>query len=119
MVCYKHSHGFHMIRISPNTAWTGPSTDGLDLSTSEWCLDPNRYRGFVTAVTGIQVSADPTAADCYRIGNRIEAFIEERRRRGEWTSGLVEAYPDVESLSEIVGLARFFRRYHTCRLEDG
>lgn len=107
-----------MIRIPPASAWTGPSTAGLDLSASEWQLDPDRYREFIEAATGIAVSDDPTAPDCYRIGNRLEALIEERRRQDEWTPTLVESYPDVESLPEIVGLARFFRRCHDCRLEE-
>lgn len=116
--CHTYSIILHMIRIPPASAWTGPSTAGLDLSASEWHLDPDRYREFIETATGIAVSDDPTASDCYRIGNRLEALIEERRRRGEWTPALVESYPDVESLSEIVGLARFFRRCHDCRLEE-
>lgn len=105
------------IRISPDTPRAGPSADGLDLSTSGWHLDASRYREFVETVTGIRLSDEPTASDCYRIGNRIEAFVEERHRLDEWTSDLVEEYPDVDSLGEILGLARFFRRWHDCRLD--
>ena len=107
-----------MIRITPDTAWRGPSVDGLDLSADEWRIDPDRYWEFVEAATGIRLSDEPTASDCYRIGNRLEALVEERRRRGEWTPALVEGYPDVESLAEVVGLARFFRQCHECRLEE-
>lgn len=105
-----------MIRISPDTSRTGPSVEGLVLSASEWRLDPGRYRAFVETVTGISVPDDPTASECYRVGNRLEAFVEERHRHGEWTPGLVEEYPDVDSLDEILGLARFFRQCHDCRL---
>jgi len=107
-----------MIRVLPDTPWSGPSTRGLELSPDEWRLDPGRYREFVEAAIGIRLTDEPTASDCYRIGNRLEALVEERRRRGEWTPDLVEAFPDVESLAEIVGLARFFRRCHECRLEE-
>lgn len=107
-----------MIRIPPDTTRTGPSTDGLDLSADEWRLDPDHYRAFIEVTTGIVVSNEPVASDCYRIGNRLEALIEERRRRDEWTPALVEEYPDVDSLDEIVGLARFFRRCHDCMLEE-
>jgi hypothetical protein len=67
-------------------------------------------------VTGIDVEGDLSAPDCYRIGNRLEAFIAERRREGEWTEALVDEYPDVGSVAEIVGLARFVRECHDCRL---
>lgn len=107
-----------MMRIPPATSWTGPSTCGLELSRDEWRLDPDRYREFVEVATGIRLADEPTASECYRIGNRLEGLVEERQRRDEWTPSLVEEYPDVESLEEIVGLSRFFRRCHDCRIEE-
>lgn len=83
----------------------------------EWHLDPDQYREFIETVTGIAPPDEPTASDCYRIGNRIEAFVEEHHRLDEWTPDLVEEYPDVDSLAEILGLARFFRRCHDCRVD--
>ena len=106
-----------MMRIPPATSWTGPSTDRIELSHEEWRLDPDRYREFVESATGIPLVDEPTASECYRIGNRLEALVEERQRR-DGAPDLVAEYPDVESLEEIVGLARFFRRCHDCRLEE-
>jgi hypothetical protein len=107
-----------MIRISPDTSRTGPTAEGLDRSASEWRLDPGQYHEFIETVTGIAPPDDPTASDCYRIGNRIEAFVEEHHRLDEWTPALVEEYPDVGSLAEILGIARFFRRCHACRVDE-
>ncbi|MFC6941089.1 hypothetical protein ACFQE8_14135 [Salinirubellus sp. GCM10025818] len=106
-----------MIRISSDTSRAGPTAEGLDLSAPEWHLDPDQYREFIETVTGIAPPDEPTASDCYRIGNRIEAFVEEHHRLDEWTPDLVEEYPDVDSLAEILGLARFFRRCHDCRVD--
>ncbi|MFC7227649.1 hypothetical protein N0B31_09565 [Salinirubellus salinus] len=78
----------------------------------------DRYAAFVEAVTGFTPSDDLTADDCYRIGNRIEAFVEERHRAGEWDETVVEGYPVVESRSEVLALARLFRRCHEERVEE-
>ncbi|MFB6167678.1 MAG: hypothetical protein ABEJ43_02400 [Haloferacaceae archaeon] len=90
--------------------------DGFDADESTWRLNLDRYGAFVAAVTGIRPGADVTAADCYRIGNRLEAFIAERKRTDDWTAALVEEYPDVDSLDQIHALARFFRHCHTACL---
>lgn len=105
------------IGISPEPSRSPPDLDGFDAADDEWRLDPERYRRFVESATGLSPGADLSASDCYRIGNRLEGFIEERTRAGEWTDSLTEEYPDVESLEEVVGLARFFRRCHDCCLE--
>jgi hypothetical protein len=108
-----------MLSIAPDAPRTGPSREGLDLSGAEWHLDVERYRPFVEATTGIRPTESLSAAECYRIGNRLEALIEERRRHGEWTPALVEEYPVVESLEEILAVARFFRQCHACHREAG
>jgi hypothetical protein len=90
---------------------------GFELSGSAWRLDLDFYRGFIESVTGISPGENPSGSDCYRIGNRIEAFIEEKRRAGEWTNELVESYPEIDSLRQIHWLARFFRQCHEQRLE--
>lgn len=35
-----------------------------------------------------------------------------RKRSGEWTPALAARYPDIESRTEILALARFFRACH-------
>jgi len=103
-----------MIHVKPEVLWTDPELRGLDISESEWRLDTEEYRAFIEAATGISPTDGLSTSDCYRIGNRLQALIEERKRRGEWDSALVEAYPDVESLEEFFWLARFFRACHHC-----
>jgi hypothetical protein len=85
---------------------------GFELSDSVWRLELDRYVDFIESVTGISPTRDPAAADCYRIGNRLEAFIDERRRAGEWTHALVEQYAAIDALGQIYWLARFFRQCH-------
>jgi hypothetical protein len=97
---------------------TSPQVSGLHTSDSEWHLDVSQYESFIEEATGISVTGDLDATDCYRIGNRLEALITEHQQHGEWTEDLAEDYPDVASRKEIVGLARFFRECHTCRLEE-
>lgn len=75
------------------------------------------YAAFIEAVTGMTPSSDLSAEDCYRIGNRIEAFVEERHRAGEWDETVVDGYPVVESRAEVLALARFLRRCHEERVE--
>jgi hypothetical protein len=86
--------------------------DGFDCDGSTWRLDLERYRGFLAAVTGIRPTADASAADCYRVGNRLEAFVAEKRRTGDWDDSLADDYPEIDSLDQIYALARFFRRCH-------
>lgn len=107
-----------MIRISPSTTHSAPAVGNIEVTDDEWRLDPTRYRAFIAETTGYSVADDPHPSECYRIGNRLEAFVEERKRAGEWSPELVDSYPDVESLDEMLGLARFFRECHTCRLEE-
>ena len=107
-----------MIRIVPETPRSTPAVEGLVTTDSEWRLDTSRYESFIETTTGIDVSGDLSGADCYRIGNRLEALVSDHQQAGKWTSELVEQYPDVQSLEEIVGLARFFRECHECRLEE-
>lgn len=105
-----------MIRIEGSDVRTLPSFDGVHAADDEWRLDPSQYCDFTESVTGIALTAELSAADCYRIGNRLEAFIAERKRDGEWTDALVEEYAGIESLKEIVALARFLRTCHEqCR----
>jgi hypothetical protein len=92
--------------------------DGFDYSASTWRFDADRYGEFIAAVTGIDPGDDLSATDCYRLGNRIEAFIDERRRRGEWTPALLDDYPDVDSLEQVHWLARFFRHCHEACVAD-
>jgi len=107
-----------MLSIPPPESRLAPALDGLHVSADEWRLDTTRYAAFVELVTGIRPTEHLNAADCYRIGNRLEAFVEERKREGEWNAALVADLPDVESLEEVIALARFFRHCHDCRLEQ-
>lgn len=107
-----------MMRISPERPRSLPSVEGIVVSESAWELDVDRYASFIEAATGIAVSENLSGADCYRIGNRLEALISEHQQDGEWTEAITERYPDVESRKEIVGLARFFRECHECCLDD-
>lgn len=90
---------------------------GFELSDSVWRLELDHYRDFIESVTGIAPIRNPSAADCYRIGNRLEAFIDERRRAGEWTDALVEQYSAIDALGQIYWLAQFFRQCHEHCLE--
>lgn len=101
------------IRVTPDGVWSDPGIEGLAVSDAEWRLDVDRYREFLTETTGISTSA-LTSADCYRIGNRLQALVEQRKRDDEWGPAVVEAYPDVETLEEFLWLARFFRACHDC-----
>jgi hypothetical protein len=107
-----------MLSIPPPESRLPPDIGGLHVSADEWRLDTTRYAAFIELVTGIRPTEHLNAADCYRIGNRLEGFVEERKREGEWNAALVADLPDVESLDEIVALARFFRHCHDCRLEQ-
>jgi hypothetical protein len=106
-----------MIHITPETPLSTPAVGGLTTTESGWKLDVSRYESFIETTTGMSVDGDLRAADCYRIGNRLEALITDHRHGGEWTEAVTERYPDVESREEIVGLARFFRECHDCCLD--
>ncbi|WP_254279746.1 hypothetical protein [Haloarcula marina] len=106
-----------MIRIRPTTSRSAPSCSGLSADDGEWRLEPSRYRRFTAEVTGIELTENLGASEYYRIRNRLEAFIAERKRDGEWSASLVERYPDVNTLEEIVSLTRFLRECHDCCLE--
>jgi hypothetical protein len=96
---------------------TVESLEAVERSELDVRLAVDRYAAFIEAVTGITPDEDPSADDCYRIGNRIEAFVEERHRAGEWDETVVDAYPVVESRSEMLALARLFRRWHEERID--
>ncbi|MFB6360261.1 MAG: hypothetical protein ABEH59_02955, partial [Halobacteriales archaeon] len=85
-----------------------------EVSSGEWRLQVDRYQTFLAQATGIAPADGLSSSDCYRIGNRLQALVEEKKRNGEWSPELVEAYPDVETLQEILWLARFFRACHDC-----
>lgn len=108
-----------MIQIAGSDVRTLPSFEGIQADSDGWRLDPSAYRALTESITGMPLTDDLSATECYRIGNRLEAFIAERRRTGEWTESLVEEYPDVESLEEIVALARFLRTCHERCLDGG
>jgi hypothetical protein len=93
--------------------------EGLEVTDTEWSLDTDRYRPFIESVTGVRVDGEVSASDCYRIGNRLEGLIDERRRQDRWTADLVAELPVVESREEVLWLARFFRHCHDCCLETG
>lgn len=103
-----------MLETDPDYVRTDPSLPGLSIVDDEWRIDLEYYRPFIEATTGLAVPDDLENTDCYRIGNRLEAFIAERRRDDEWDEEVVESSPVVESLEEIVWVARFFRTCDDC-----
>lgn len=103
------------MRIKPNAVWSDPDVNGLTVSDTAWCLDIDRYQNFIQASTGVFPDESLSRSDCYRIGNRLQALIEERKRSNEWEPDIIEAYPEVESLDTILWLARFFRACHESR----
>jgi hypothetical protein len=108
-----------MIRVDPDPALSLSPVSGIEEDDDGVLFDPAGYRSFVEAVTGLTVSDDLTAGEAYTIANRIEAAVEaEYSRRGEWSSSLVEGYPDVESAEEAVAVAGLFRGYRERRLRD-
>jgi len=98
----------------PDAVWRDPGIEGLEVSNDEWRLDVGRYQDFIRMATGISPTGRLSASDCYRIGNRLQALVEERKRHDEWEPALVESYPDVGSLDDILWVARFFRACHDC-----
>lgn len=104
------------ISIAPPDREDPPPLDGFTLSDTAWVVDPEPYQAFIEAVTGETVPEEPTPADCYRIGNRLEGFISERIQAEDWQDSLLEEYPDISSREEALWLARFFRYCHQCRI---
>jgi len=102
------------ITVAPDAVWSDPGIEGIDVSDTEWRLDVDRYREFLIEATGLSPADGLSASDCYRIGNRLQALVEKRKRHDEWGPELVEAYPDVDSLEEFLWVARFFRACHDC-----
>jgi hypothetical protein len=100
------------IRAVPETVRTDPEIAGLEVSETEWRLDVERYQEFVAAATGISPAEGLSASDCYRIGNRLQALVEEHKQQAGGESALVGAYPTVESLEEFLWVARVFRACH-------
>jgi hypothetical protein len=103
------------LTIAAPSSRPAESVGGLEVSGCEWRLDPERYRAFIQQVTGTTVDEDISPGECYRIGNLIEGFVDERRRSGEWTPECIRNYPDVTSREEVLSLARFFRHCHEQR----
>jgi hypothetical protein len=103
-----------MITIETTHSSSVPDEDlaGFEVADSVWRLNLDYYRGFIQSVTGISPAENPSASDCYRIGNRLEAFIAENQRAGEWTEDLTEGYSEIDSLRQVYWLARFFRQCH-------
>jgi hypothetical protein len=91
--------------------------DGFEVTESAWQLNLDHYRDFIESVTGISPNRNLSPSDCYRIGNRLEGFIDENQQTGKWTEDLVESYSEVDSLRQIYWLARFFRQCHEQCLE--
>lgn len=102
------------LSIVPDVAQSNPDIEGLSISGSEWKLDVDLYETFITEATGISPSRDLSGSDCYRIGNRLQALIEKRKRCGEWDQTLVEAYSGIETLEQFLWIARFFRACYEC-----
>lgn len=100
------------ISVQPDTVWTDPEIHGLTVADEEWQLDVDLYCDFILNVAGIAPRNGLTSTDCYRIGNRLQARIEEYKRNGEWEPTLVETHRDIESLEEFLWLARVFRACH-------
>lgn len=103
-----------VISITPDAVWTDPEIEGIEISDAEWRLDIARYQEFLIETTGISPTDGLYASDCYRIGNRLQALVEEHKRHDRWEPELVGAYPDVDSLEEFLWVARIFRACHDC-----
>lgn len=102
------------IRVTADPVWSDPAIKGLEISDTEWNLNVDRYQDFIREAAGIDPTNGISVSDCYRIGNRFQALVEEYKRDDEWGPALVEEYPDVESLEEFLWMARFFQNCHKC-----
>jgi hypothetical protein len=105
-----------MMQIETDAHREYRSRPGLRITDGVWQLDADYYEPFIEAATGISVSDDISPSECYRIGNSLESFIEDRKAKEEWNTEVVKSYPVVESLEEIFWVARFFRECHRCEL---
>ncbi len=110
-----------MIELSAEALGRVPSVDGVERESGTVRFDPAAHRAFVEAATGIDPAGDLSPAECYLIGNRLEALVDERTRTGEWETGTAPApdHPGIESLTDVVGLARLFRAYHAEHVAAG
>lgn len=97
-----------------DAAQSNPNIEGLSISGSEWKLDVDLYETFIMEATGISPGRNLSGSDCYRIGNRLQALIEKRKRCDEWDQTVVEAYPDIGTLEQFSWIARFFRACYEC-----
>lgn len=88
-----------------------PSISGLNREDNMVYFDPSAYDLFIRRVTGLTVDEGPTPREASRIANILEGFIDEKKREGNWSPELLEAYPTVESLIEVYALTRVLRVY--------
>lgn len=84
----------------------------LCVKDGNWQPDTDYYAPFIQEVTGVSVSDDLSNHDCYRIGNRIQGFIEKMKRDGDWNCEEIASYPVVESTEEVFCISEFFRDCH-------
>lgn len=107
-----------VLRIDAREARTGDPPAGMTVTDDEWALDVDEHRAFLEAVTGTRLPPDPDAADCYRVGNRLEGFIEEHAG-DPWPPTPEAAAATVDDWSDVHWLADFFRACHDhCRSPD-
>lgn len=108
-----------MIRIAATDELRSSPPPGVTIDDGECALDVDRYRAFLESVTGLAVSADPSPADCYRIGNRLEGFIASQDAADPEAEPDLQAHPMVDSMTVVHWLAVFFRTCHEdCRSAD-
>lgn len=88
----------------------------IRIKDGRWQVDVERYAPFIREVTGISVSGGLSGNDCYRIGNRMQGFIEDMKGDDEWNSEAISSYPVVSSTEEVFWLSEFFRECHACEL---
>lgn len=88
----------------------------IRIKDGSWQVDGEYYAPFIQKVTGISVLDGLSGNDCYRIGNRMQGFIEEMKGDGDWNSEAISSYPVVSSTEEVFWLSEFFRDCHSCEL---
>jgi len=88
----------------------------IRIKDGNWQVDIELYAPFIREVTGISVSGGLSGNDCYRIGNRMQGFIEEMKGDDDWNSEAISSYPVVSSTEEVFWLSEFFRECHSCEL---
>jgi len=69
----------------------------IRIKDGNWQVDIEHYAPFIREVTGISVSGGLSGNDCYRIGNRMQGFIEEMKGDDDWNSEAIGSYPVVGS----------------------